>query len=221
MINANSSPEAIRRSQNFWHGQVATSETRAATIAETRARIYADSPAPKTYTSTVRSKHLPRPGESDHQFILRTRQSGLENLTQHLAATPAVLEAVAAAYNAALERTGQVDAADIRRMSGDEYAAQRAQLGASHSRDHVGGGITGFDTPQARADALGGRFGGRQIQADGALANSVASVGAAPQLSSMSAHMIAREREAQARGQLPQRQDTSTLQSSGEGVFIR
>lgn len=142
----------------------------------------------------LKSKHLPRPGESDHAFIARTQATGLEHLADQLPA--AEVEAVAAAYNAAVERTGKLDVTAVRRLSVQDYGSQREQLGAGRSRGFGSGRALDFNG-HITADTI-----------SSSRPASMAEVG-----------VIMRQREAEQRGQQPQHTDVSALHSTGTGFL--
>ena len=132
-----------------------------------------DSTPPKTldhYSGQAQtSKHLLRPGESAWAFKARTERTGLRHLSENLPA--AELEAVAAAYNGAVEHLegGTVDQ-QVRETPVGRWGEVRGSLGLANV---TGRGIMGTSSPQERATALGGRFGGREIERNGGLANSI------------------------------------------------
>jgi hypothetical protein len=181
--------------------------------------IYVDAPAPvqkpsiyaqaeprtlSDYASQpARSQFEQRPGESDDAYA----NHRLNGLLQHLAETlpPDELAAVADSFNAA-----------VRRLEGSAqtHADLRKQLDARQSgtgRGIIPGG------PADRATDLGGRWGGRQVEANGHV--TVASISDNPTMSSIAAHAIARQRAAEQRGQQPQHSDLSGLRSSGSGFI--
>jgi hypothetical protein len=137
-----------------------------------RVQIYDNTP-PKTlgdYSGRApASKHLPRPGESAWAFKARTERTGLRHLSENL--PPAELEAVAAAYNGAVEHLegGTVDQ-QVTQTPVARWNEVRGSLGLANVVDR---GIFGTSSPQERAMALGGRFGGREIERNGGLANSI------------------------------------------------
>jgi hypothetical protein len=153
VINENSSDEAKARYARFWGTLPVLPEQRAAQIAEQRRVLY-DAPPPKQlsdYVSApVRSKWLPRNGESDAAYTARLRGAGLVHLTEILPG--AELKAVSEAHNRALERV----------EAGQSHDELRQQLDARTT-----GTVHGATTAQQRAQVLGNRFGGREMEHNG------------------------------------------------------
>jgi hypothetical protein len=146
--------EGERRGLAFWHGPVASSQSRGAQIQATRERIYSDSVAPKglgDYTSNrPQSKYVQKAGESDTGYIRR-----LQPLLHHLAdnLSEAELGTVAESYNAAVTRLegGTQTHAELREQLGPRQDVGTTILGAN------GVGVLGSSTPKDRAAQLAGR----------------------------------------------------------------
>lgn len=96
-----------------------------------------------------------------------------------------------------------------------EWAEHRAQV---DNRVGSGTGLYGNTSATERGAALGSRFGGRTVEANGHV--HVEPISAARPLTAVEAAAIARQREAEQCSQIPQRQQIPTG-SSGEGIFIR
>jgi hypothetical protein len=138
-------------------------------------KIYDNTP-PKTladYASApVRSKFQQEPGESDTNFTKRLERAGLVHLTENLPA--AELEVVSAEYNAAFQRL----------QGGQTHADLRAHLDSRQSGTGIG--LVGASTPLQRAQALGSRFGTRDVQGNGHLGAQVLTTPGQPSLSMLS-----------------------------------
>jgi hypothetical protein len=149
----------------------------------------------------VASKYAQKPGESDHAFTARLRGIGLEHLAETL--PQAELAAVAASYNGAVQRIEQGGGPQTGEQLHEQLAARQTVV----DRGLYDG------TPQDRA-ALVGRWGGRVIQGQGHAM--VETISSGTPLSSVEAYALARQRDAEASGQLPQRQAVPAS-SSGSG----
>lgn len=138
-----------------------------------------------------------RPGESAEAWRRR-----VQSVIRHLPADEAQ------ARLAAIEQASAVQS----------HEQLRAQL---DGRQGNGTGIMGNATAQERAVALGSRWGGREIAGQGELAaQALATPGqASPTYSNAEAYAIARAREAEMRGQMPQRTEIPAG-SSGEGWVV-
>jgi hypothetical protein len=142
-------------------------------------------------------------GQSDQDYV-----SKLKPMLQHLAETlqPDELERVAASYNSAVER-----------LEGGVGTHDQLRAHLTAKADGSGRGIMGSSTPHERA-AIVGRFGGRVIDGQGHVTTEA--LAAMTPLSSVEAYSLARQRQAEAAGQIPQRTEAPTG-SSGEGWHVR
>jgi hypothetical protein len=169
-----------------------------------RPQIYVEAPV-RDYSTPPPSKYGHRVSESDYAYVARLKPL-LQHLTESL--PQAELATVAQQYNDAVTR--------IEQGGGPQTGQQlREQLAARQTG--TGRGIYGDATPQQRAQAVG-RFGGRQVEANGTASVEPISDGRPASVAEISA--IMREREQQRQGQQPMRQEIPEG-SSGTGIFIR
>lgn len=169
-----------------------------------RPQIYVEAPI-RDYSARPPSKFAQKAGESDYAYVARLRP-----MVQHLSETlpQAELAVVAEQYNGAVTR--------IEQGGGPQTGQQlREQLAARQTG--VGRGIYGDATPQMRAQAVG-RFGGRQVEANGTATVEPISDGRPATAAEINA--IMREREAARQGHQPMRQEIPEG-SSGTGIFVR
>lgn len=148
------------------------------------------------------SKFGQRAGESDQAFVNRLRP-----LTAHLAQSlPAdELATVVEQFNSAVQRL----------EGGQSHQQLRTQLDSRQAG--TGRGVFGTATPQARATMVG-RFGGRDVRADGHLAAKALTTPGQPAIASASdINATLAERERARMGQEPQRTDVGQLRSTGTG----
>jgi hypothetical protein len=151
---------------------------------------------PKTYSSNVNDKLARRAGESAEAW-----RRPVNNVIQHLPADQRL------ALESAIEAARTAEAPQ-------DHAGLRQQLDARV--EGTGYGIAGAAYDRT---AVHGRWGGRTIEAHGQVASSVETIAQVPGLSSnVAAYAIARQREAEARGEIPQRTVAPT--SSGTGIFV-
>lgn len=203
MINENSSAEAKARYARFWGALPLTAEQRATQRPQRYSQGYQGLQA---YSQVTTSKFLPHPGQSDMDY---TRK--LERVLPHLAdQIPAdEMAQVVEAYNGAVER-----------LNGTQTHTELRQHLAG--RQGVGTGVMGNSTPQQRAAALGSRWGGRDIRADGDLANRALQAPGQPVITSASQiNQIMAQREAERTGPPVQHADVRQLRSTGTGWMAR
>jgi hypothetical protein len=163
-------------------------------VAPARPQIY-EHATPKTLADygKATSKFGQRQGESDQAFTARLRSVGLQNLAEQLPADE--LAAVAAAYNAAVERTNS---------GPGDHDVLRQHLDARQS----GTGIGLFGMSAAERGAL--------VQQRPAAMTDLDS--RSTPMSPAAMRQAMNEREAAMRGQPPQRQEIPTS-SSGSGFI--
>jgi len=171
-------------------------------VAKTRPHIY-DPEAPvysglEQYSTSVNDKFARRAGESAEAW-----QRRVNNSIRHLPAD---------------QRLALETAIEAARTAEQLGSFEQLRTALDSRVEGTGYGITGADTPYDRA-AIHGRFGGRQVEAQGHLALGVESIAQVPHLiSGVEAAMVARQRAAEQAGLLPQR-TTAPTGSSGSGFL--
>jgi hypothetical protein len=167
-----------------------------------KVNLYADS---QTYqglggyaSATPRSKFAQASGESDHAFTSRLQGIGLVHLADAL--DEDTLATISEQYNAA-----------VTRLEGGETHADLRQRLASRTTG-TGIGIMGGNAEQ-RAQAVGSRFGGRELAGEGHLSHYAGALPGQPSLSILS--RLPREDNPL----IARRQETAELRSSGAGFL--
>jgi hypothetical protein len=202
---------AQQQYKSFWGQLPVLPEQRAAQLAAQRHAMYGEGPAPKSLhdypRSVPRSKWLPRPNQSDMDYVSRVK-GWMSHLSEQLPA--AEFEAVTVAFNAAQQRL----------VGGQSHAELRTELDSKDTG--VGVGLFGQTPATDRAGRVGHRgFAGQQQLERNGLAGAatdriVVQGGGAQQVSlSLFDRMPKQEVPYSAR-----RTDTSTLQSSSEGWMV-
>jgi hypothetical protein len=167
--------------------------------------LYADSRAYQgleSYASAPMSSKYDQGNLSDVAYTQKLKPL-LQHILEELQDEPELLQRIADQYNAALQR---VEGGQTHEQLGEHLDSRTTGTGV---------GLGGVTTPRQRAQALGSRWGGRDVQANGHLVSHVPSTPGQPSLSMLS------RLPKQEPVRIPQRTDISSMRSSGEGWTAR